>query len=122
LGAESQRHDAGRVESPARHRAGDRGDVDADDRRANDRAVRDGDRVLSAFETAAGRVSLTSEWDRSVTTVLLPEEYEDACGAGSVRPPAAPSRRSNDRGAGNWPRRPGPVPARRGHRRDRPGL
>ena len=59
----------------ARHRAGDWGDVDADDRRANDRAVRDGDRVLSAHETTAGRVWLITEWDRSATTLLLPEEY-----------------------------------------------
>jgi hypothetical protein len=45
------------------------------DRRANDRAVRDGDRVLSAYETAAGRVWIITEWDRSATTLLLPEEY-----------------------------------------------
>ena len=56
----------------ARHMAGDWGDVDADDRRANDRAVRDGDRVLSAHETTAGRVWLITEWNRSTT--LLPEE------------------------------------------------
>ena len=55
--------------------AGDRGDVDADDRRANDRAVRAGDRVLSAYQTAVGRVWLITEWDRSATTLLLPEEY-----------------------------------------------
>jgi hypothetical protein len=58
-----------------RHMAGDWGDVDADDRRANDRAVRDGDRVLSAYQTSAGRVWLITEWDRSITTLLLPEEY-----------------------------------------------
>ena len=49
--------------------------MDADDRRANDRAVRDGDRVLSASETAAGRAWLLTDWDRSATTLLLPEEY-----------------------------------------------
>jgi hypothetical protein len=59
----------------ARHRAGDWGDPDAGDRRANDRAARDGSRILSAYQTAAGRVWLISEWDRSATTVLLPDEY-----------------------------------------------
>jgi hypothetical protein len=59
----------------ARHASGDWGDVDADDQAANDRAIRDGDRVLSAYETCAGRVWLISEWDRSATTLLLPEEY-----------------------------------------------
>lgn len=59
----------------ARHASGDWGDVDGEDRRANDRAVRDGDRVRSAYQTAAGRVWLITEWDRSATTLLLPEEY-----------------------------------------------
>ena len=58
----------------ARHFAGDWGDLDADDRRANDRAVRDGSRLLSAYQTAAGRVWLTIEWDRSATTLVPPEE------------------------------------------------
>lgn len=58
-----------------RHEAGDWGDLDADDRRANDRAVQHGERVLSAYQTAAGRVWVITEWDRSVTTLLLPEEY-----------------------------------------------
>ena len=38
----------------ARHQAGDWGDLDAEEQRANDRAVRDGDRVLSDYQTAAG--------------------------------------------------------------------
>ena len=57
------------------HQARDWGDVDAHDRRANDRAVQDGDRVLSAYQTAGGRVWIITEWDRSATTLLLPEEY-----------------------------------------------
>jgi hypothetical protein len=42
---------------------------------AINRAVRDGDRVLSAYQTAAGRVWVITEWDRSATTLLLLEEY-----------------------------------------------
>jgi hypothetical protein len=37
--------------------------------------VRDGSRVLSAYETAAGRVWVITESDRSATTLLVPEEY-----------------------------------------------
>jgi hypothetical protein len=48
--------------------------VDADDRRANDRAALDGDRVLSGYRTAAGRGWPITEWDRSVTTLLTPQE------------------------------------------------
>lgn len=58
-----------------RHARGDWGDVDAHDAAANDRAVTEGTRVLSAYETAAGRIWVITEADRSSTTVLLPSEY-----------------------------------------------
>jgi len=59
-----------------RHQAGEWGEVDAEDRRANDRALRDGTRLLSAYVLGSGvRVWIITEWDRSVTTILLPEEY-----------------------------------------------
>jgi hypothetical protein len=32
-------------------------------------------RVLSSYETTAGRIWIITESDRSVTTILLPEEY-----------------------------------------------
>jgi hypothetical protein len=64
------------LDALARHVDGDWGDVSNDDRKANDDALRDGARVLSAYVTGAG----TSFWviteaDRSSTTVLLPDEY-----------------------------------------------
>jgi hypothetical protein len=67
-------------ESPAmflgRHAAGDWGDVDAEDRRSNDLAVRDGTRILSAYRTRRGdKLWIITEADRSATTILLPEEY-----------------------------------------------
>ena len=58
-----------------RHRAGDWGSVSEHDARANDRAVEEGTRVLSAYETAGGRLWIITGADRSVTTVLLPSEY-----------------------------------------------
>ena len=59
----------------ARHAAGDWGNLCAFDRRQNQIALRDGYRVLSSYEVPAGRVWIITEADRSVTTILLPEEY-----------------------------------------------
>jgi hypothetical protein len=59
----------------ARHAAGDWGDLCAFDRRQNEIALRDGYRVLSSYEVPAGRVWIITESDRSITTILLPEEY-----------------------------------------------
>ena len=59
----------------ARHATGDWGELCAFDRRQNEFALRDGYRVLSSYETTAGRVWIITEADRSVTTILLPEEY-----------------------------------------------
>jgi hypothetical protein len=59
----------------ARHTAGGWGELCAFDRRQNEIALRDGYRVLSSYEVPAGRVWIITEADRSVTTILLPEEY-----------------------------------------------
>jgi hypothetical protein len=58
----------------ARQAAGDWGDLCTFDRRQNERALRDGYRVFSSYETTAGRVWIITEADRSITTILLPEE------------------------------------------------
>jgi len=59
----------------ARHAAGDWGELCAFDRRQNEIALREGLRVLSSYDVPAGRVWIITEADRSVTTILLPEEY-----------------------------------------------
>ena len=59
----------------ARHATGDWGELCAFDRRQNEIALRDGLRVLSSYEISAERVWVITEADRSVTTILLPEEY-----------------------------------------------
>ena len=59
----------------ARHATGDWGDLCAFDCRQNEIALRDGYRVLSSYEILTGRVWIITEADRSVTTILLPEEY-----------------------------------------------
>ena len=58
-----------------RHLTGDWGGVDEFDKQQNDRAVQDGSRILSAYQTPAGKLWLITESDRSATTFLLPDEY-----------------------------------------------
>ena len=59
-----------------RHVAGDWGDVCAEDKQTNDRAVVEGMRILSSYRAANGtKFWIISEADRSSTTVLLPEDY-----------------------------------------------
>ncbi len=59
----------------ARHASGDWGDLCTFDRRQNERALRVGERIFSSYDTSAGKVWIITEADRSVTTILLPEEY-----------------------------------------------
>ena len=59
----------------ARHASGDWGELCAFDRRQNEIALREELRIFSSYETTAGKVWVITEADRSVTTILLPEEY-----------------------------------------------
>lgn len=58
-----------------RHAAADWGDVCEDDRQLNDSALLEGDRLLSVYGTGEKRFWIITESDRSVTTVLMPEDY-----------------------------------------------
>jgi hypothetical protein len=59
-----------------RHMNLDPGLLGAEDQLQNLRAVREGRRVFSAYELRDGtRIWIVTEADRSVTTILLPEEY-----------------------------------------------
>jgi hypothetical protein len=59
----------------ARHALGDWGELCAFDRRQNEIALREGYRVLSSYDVLEDRVWVITEADRSITTILLPEEY-----------------------------------------------
>ena len=59
----------------SRHASGDWGDLCEEDKRDNDFAVADGDRVLSAYRLGGEKVWIITEADRSSTTILLPCEY-----------------------------------------------
>lgn len=60
-----------------RHRSGDWGDLCDEDKEMNNHAVIPGNdqRVLSRYEVNGEPVYVITEWDRSVTTLLLRSEY-----------------------------------------------
>ncbi|SDS17292.1 hypothetical protein SAMN05216198_1353 [Halopseudomonas litoralis] len=60
-----------------RHLSGDWGDLDEGDRQLNDAALESGqDRLFSSYKVAPElKLWIITEWDRSVTTLLLPSEY-----------------------------------------------
>jgi len=67
-------------QSPAefldRHSKGDWGEVDGGDWELNDQAIEEGSRILSAYRTKTNvRIWIITEWNRSSTCLLLPEEY-----------------------------------------------
>ena len=59
-----------------RHLSGDWGDLSTEDKQENDFAVNNEFRILSSYSSKKGvKFWIITEADRSVTTVLLPEEY-----------------------------------------------
>lgn len=59
-----------------RHEKCDFGDLCEEDLAANMEALETGDRILSAYNDRNGvRFWIITEWDRSSTTILLPEDY-----------------------------------------------
>lgn len=61
-----------------RHMTGDWGDLDATDKRHNEQALKPAMplRILSSYKLGEHEtVWIITEWDRSVTTLLLPSEY-----------------------------------------------
>lgn len=60
----------------ARHVQGDFGEVEAEDRQANEDAIRHGERVLSSYTLRTGAtIWVITEADRSSSVVLRPEDY-----------------------------------------------
>jgi hypothetical protein len=62
-------------EALRRHATGDWGDVPAEDACENELSLKQGFRLLSAYGTGERRFWIITEADRSVTTVLMPEDY-----------------------------------------------
>lgn len=59
-----------------RHVSGDWGELDEDDKRENELSLVHGFRLLSAYRLRTReKLWIITEADRSVTTLLLPDEY-----------------------------------------------
>lgn len=59
-----------------RHQSGDWGDVPPEDAEENELSLKSGFRLLSSYKLGDGtKIWIITEADRSVTTLLLPEEY-----------------------------------------------
>ena len=58
----------------AMHQHGYWGDVCSEDWAENDLSVKEGLRILSSYKTPTGRFWIITEHDRSITSILLPEE------------------------------------------------
>ena len=63
--------------SIVRHAQRDWGNLCEEDKKLNDEAFESGEaRILSAYEEVGmPKIWIITEWDRSVTTVLFPDEY-----------------------------------------------
>lgn len=42
---------------------------------SNNEAVKNGERILAAYMYGDTKIWIITEWDRSATTILFPEEY-----------------------------------------------
>ena len=58
-----------------RHACGDWGEVPLEDARENELSVRKGLRILSSYAVGDERLWIITEADRSLTCILLPEDY-----------------------------------------------
>ena len=62
--------------SLSRHRRGDWGCLTEEDRKENELSLKEGFRLLSAYVTEGlPKIWIITEADRSVTTILFPDEY-----------------------------------------------
>ena len=62
--------------SLTRHRSGDWGNLTDEDKQENELSLKAGYRLLSAFEAKGlPKIWIITETDRSVTTILFPDEY-----------------------------------------------
>jgi len=57
------------------HVNGDWGDICEEDKESNDYALKNDERLMSTYTVKGQKLWIITEWDRSVTTILLPSEY-----------------------------------------------
>lgn len=76
----AERHGIDLARYLRRHHCGDWGDLNPDDRQANEDALEHGDRIFSSYKIdsykiADRKIYIVTEHDRSMTTIMLSEEY-----------------------------------------------
>ena len=60
----------------SKHMAGDWGDCCSEDWEANQQSLQEEERLFSVYHDRNGvKFWVITEWDRSATTILLPEDY-----------------------------------------------
>ena len=64
------------MSSLTRHRRGDWGNLGDEDKQENELSLKEGFRLLSAYESEdLPKIWIITEADRSATTILFPDEY-----------------------------------------------
>ena len=64
------------INSLTRHRRGDWGNITDEDKQENELSLKEGYRILSAYEARGlPKIWIITEADRSATTILFPDEY-----------------------------------------------
>jgi hypothetical protein len=65
------------TQSFTKYRNCDWGDTCEEDAKSNDEAVENGERILAVYKmpNTETTIWIITEWDRSVTTILFPNEY-----------------------------------------------
>ena len=58
-----------------RYQRCDWGDLCDEDKAENEHALKEGERIFSVYNIGDEKFLIITEWDRSVTTLLLTEEY-----------------------------------------------
>jgi len=58
-----------------KHANGDWGDLPKSDIQENNRALEEGGRLFSSYKLGGEKIYIITEWDRSYTTILFPDEY-----------------------------------------------
>jgi hypothetical protein len=58
-----------------RHASGDWGEACPDDRKENELSLKEGFRLMSVYRSGDKKFWIITEADRSVTTVLMPDDY-----------------------------------------------
>lgn len=62
-------------EARQKYRKGDWGDTCEEDKKLNNEAVKNGDRIVALYKTSKGNIFIITECDRSATTILFTYEY-----------------------------------------------